>query len=58
MPGAIMVVLLSKGMCHFIMFYLATSLGALLCERPLHGAHRGCDPGKLKMEAILSIKKK
>lgn len=34
-PGAIMAVLLSEGMCHFIMFYLATSLCALLCGRPV-----------------------
>lgn len=32
-PRAIKAVLLSKGMCHFIMFYLATSLCALVFGR-------------------------
>lgn len=31
-----MAVLLGEGMCHFIMFYLATSLCALLCGRPAY----------------------
>ena len=60
-PGAIMAVLLSKGMCHFIMFYLAASLCALLCGRPVSGTCRGCNPGRLRLKTqaiIMNLRQK